>query len=154
MVKALLKERPSLNLFLISPNVTWCLMQSCFAFRDRFFHNSMVESRNLWSHASWRYSSQIFMALRRRQILPMDLAVRGSLSCLYSLASSLFPHCQCATSPEAAKRSWSHDFLQVCSLFLYYLYVSSPWIFSFRWFLFLIGNFQKKLRKQTTYGGV
>lgn len=53
------------------------------------------------------------MALRRKQIFPLDMALSGALGCLQPMASSLLNHCECLAPAEAVKRSRSHDFLQV-----------------------------------------
>ena len=135
-------------------------------FRDCFLHNPMVGPRILWSHASWGNCWPSFMALRRKQILPVDMAISGALGCLQPLAGSLFSHCKCPASAEAVKRSRSHDFLQVSNSLIV---DTSPNLavandFSVDWFVCLfvchfvqfrgaLGNSRKKHRKQITYGG-
>lgn len=89
----------------------------------------MVGSSYFCSHASRRNFSQSFVALCRRQILPLGVVVLGALVCLHLMAGFVFSHRQCFTPPKALKRSWSHDFLQVL-----YISLSSFSLTLFFWF--------------------
>ncbi|RZC67290.1 hypothetical protein C5167_010978 [Papaver somniferum] len=52
------------------------------------------------------------MAVRRRQVLPLDVAICCSIGCLHLMEDSLFSHCHCPASSKAFKGSISNDILQ------------------------------------------
>lgn len=97
-------------------------------FRDSFLHNSLVGSHILRVHASWRNCSESFMALCWKQILPLDMALSGTLGCLQPLASSLFNHHHCIAMAEAVKSSRSHDVLQVSKFYAIHFVFATSWV--------------------------
>lgn len=75
--------------------IFWVYMTDILAnnfYRHSYIHYPVVESTNFCCDASRRKSSQSHMALCGGQIIPVDMAVCCSSSCLHPVATYVFSH--------------------------------------------------------------